>query len=202
MTLVGFVKLFQKVKDYLKKLGVKAEEPKIIEEPTLLIKKLVLVPNPKYQGDKLWGKRPISFITKIIVHQELGEGNTVAVHNYHISDNSHLKKGGAPKIAYHYTIEKDGTVYNVNDLTDVVWHCGKQNIISIGIMLCGDFTGPSHIGKSEPTKAQTRSLKQLLEYLITELRLNKKAIYGHNDFGKDNCPGIVITNVIKEFKSA
>ena len=160
------------------------------------IETLELTPNPKYQ-DKLWGYRPLKLIDKIIVHQELSEGDTLSVHNYHISNNCHIKAGGCPKIAYHYTIEKDGTTYKVNDLTDVTWHCFGKNLNSIGIMLCGDFSGPTHVGKSKPTKEQLDSLEKLINYIRVRLNLNLPA-YGHCDFGKENCPGNDVMKYMKK----
>jgi len=165
------------------------------------INEIELTVNPKYSGQThIWGQRDLSRIKKIINHQQLAEGTTVATNNYHISEDSHLKKGGAPKIAYHYTIEKDGTVYKVNDHTDVVWHCAGQNTTSIGIMLCGDFTGPGHVGKSEPTKAQLGSLRGLLNHLTKELTLPRTSVYGHCDFGKPACPGNIVMDLIKEYR--
>jgi N-acetylmuramoyl-L-alanine amidase len=174
----------------------------VIEETVepLVIKHLTLAPNPRYQG-KLWGFRPESMIDKVIAHQELGEGTTVQVHNYHISKESHVKPGtGAPKICYHYTIEKDGTVYLVNDITDVVWHCKGQNLHAVGIMLCGDFDGEDHVGKSKPTPEQLASLSQLFDHLVGLLNITKREIYGHMDFGKPACPGYDVMKFIHKYK--
>lgn len=162
--------------------------------------RLDLSPNPRYSGStSLWGKRTESIIDKIIVHQALGEIDTIGVHNYHISEKSHLKKGGAPKIAYHFSIEKSGKTYLVNDLTDVVWHCKGQNLRSIGILVCGDFDGPNHVGKSSPTEEQLKSLKGLLDRLTSELSIPKKEVYGHCDFGKPACPGWDIHKFILKY---
>ena len=129
---------------FKRKQPIVTPPPPIVEMEELIVEKLALVPNPRYQG-KLWGYRPVSMIDKIIVHQELGEGNTLAVHNYHISPENHVKPGkGAPKIMYHWTIEKDGWVYQVNDVVDVVWHTKGQNLSGLGIMLVGDFDGEDH----------------------------------------------------------
>ncbi len=169
----------------------------------MTIKEIDLKPNPNYIGKKLWGKRLKSMINKIIVHQELGEANTIAVHNYHISKESHLKLGtGAPRIAYHFTIEKDGTIYRVNDETDIVWHTAGQNMSGIGVMLVGDFSGKGHVGKSEPTDEQLESLEWLLDKLSTDLKVSKSEIYGHEDFGKPACPGYKVMEFIKEYRSA
>lgn len=164
------------------------------------ITKLKLDPNPR---NPKWGKRLTSSITKIIVHQELGEGDTMAVYRYHISPTSHIKPGvGAPSIAYHYTIEKDGTIYDVNDDTSVTWHTAGQNMRSLGIMLVGDFTGPGHIGKREPTAEQMDSLTKLLDFLCEQYSVPRAAVYGHKDFGKQACPGDTVMKAISAYKLA
>lgn len=179
------------------KYKVRQMEP--IKDPLEIIK-LDLTPNPRYIG-KLWGYRPLSRIKKIIVHQALSEAATQAIHNYHISKESHLKLGhGAPKIAYHYTIEKDGKVYLVNDLTDIVWHAGNENVSSIGVLLCGDFGGVGHVGKSDPSNEQITSLGKLLDKLTSEFNIPKKDVYGHCDFGKPACPGFIVMDFIKKYR--
>lgn len=178
-------------------------EPEVIpEEPVVEefeIKTLTLKPNPKYE-DPYWGQRLMEMIEKIVIHQALCDANTLAIHNYHISEDSHLKKGGAPKIAYHYTIEKDGSVYLVNNLTDIVWHCKGQNTVSIGILLCGNFSGKDHVGKSKPTNEQLASLCQLLDRLTVELDIPRKSVFGHFDFGKPACPGYEVEDFIYKYR--
>lgn len=162
--------------------------------------KLDLPPNPRWTG-KLWKQRLISSIKKIIVHQALGELDTLGVHNYHISPESHLNPGiGAPRISYHYTIEKDGRVFVVNEMTDVLWHCKGQNTSSIGILMLGDFTGPGHVGKSEPTEAQLTSLDQLLDMLRDKYKLTIASVFGHCDFGKPACPGDKVNAHIQKYR--
>lgn len=175
--------------------------PPVVEPVKKLdITKLTLAPNPRYASGKLWGFRPESMIEKIIVHQAMSEADTIAIHNYHISETSHIKRGGAPKICYHYTIEKDGKVYLVNDHTDIVWHCKGQNLISLGVLLLGDFEGPDHVGRSKPTEEQLASLSQLLDLLTSELNIAVKDIYGHLDFGKPACPGFEVMKHLHKYK--
>jgi len=47
------------------------------------------------------------------------------------------------------------------------------------------------------------SLEKLLNHLIAEEQLNItiQDIYGHKDFGKENCPGIAITRFLDEYKN-
>ena len=190
--IIWFVGLFNKIRGIFEILFKK-------DNCSIMIVELDLPKNPNYNGT--WGQRPISFIDKIVIHQALSEADTVRIHNYHTSENCHLRTGGAPKIAYHYTIEKCGTIYKVNELTDVVWHCYGQNMHSVGILVIGDFDGPVHIGKSCPTEKQLKSLNDLLRFLQKELSIEDKYIYGHYDFGKQNCPGNEMERFIKRYKS-
>lgn len=162
------------------------------------ITKLKLLRNPR--GSE-WGKRSIDLIKKIIVHQSLADWTTQRTHEYHISPESHLKPGtGAPAIAYHYTIEKDGTIYQVNNLNEITWHCAGENIQSIGIVVLGDFAWKENVNGKAPSKEQLKSLRFLLKFLTEKLKISKTEIYGHQDFGKESCPGFVLYDFIQDYK--
>jgi len=189
MNIWVFFEIFNRLNKRLRKLMSKNE----IEIQTLKLER-----NPRNPN---WGQRDISLINKIIVHQELGEGTTEQVHAYHISKESHLKPGvGAPAIAYHFTIEKDGTIYKVNDLTDVTWHCAGENLQSIGIMAVGDFACKDNINGKAPTQEQLKSLRLLLNYLTDKYMILKANVYGHKDFGKESCPGFVLYDFVQDYK--
>ena len=160
-----------------------------------------------------WGKRSLSSINEIIVHQSLSTGSLESVNNYHItpSVNNHISPYGAPHICYHFAIDKEAKIYRCNPLSSIVWHCRKQNTFSIGILVLGDFSGPSYIGKENPSEKQLESLGALLDAIIgntdaiagnkaTEVSLNKDNIFGHNSFGKENCPGTIISEFIESYK--
>lgn len=132
----------------------------------------------------------------------MSDYTTIGIHNYHISKDSHLKVGGAPRIAYHYTIEKDGTVYLVNDHESVVWHTKGENLHGLGILVLGNFDGHDYVSKSGaiPTTEQQASLEQLLNGLTKDLNLSKSEVYGHSKFGKPACPGFHLDNFINNYK--
>ena len=135
-------------------------------------------------------QRDIATIDKVILHQELGNGDARAVNEYHRRSDPRGPAYGRdwPRIAYHYVVEADGTIELVNDLADVTWHCAGQNNRSIGIMLVGDFAGPGHPG-GEPTDEQERAFFALAEHLMETLGLGPEAFAGHCAFGKAACPG-------------
>ena len=135
-------------------------------------------------------QRDVTTIDKVILHQELGNGDAAAVNEYH---RRYDQRGPAygrnwPRIAYHFVIEKDGSVEQVNALNDVTWHCAGQNTHSIGIMLVGNFAGPGHEG-GEPTLEQEEAFFALGEHLEEMLNLPLTAFFGHCEFGKLGCPG-------------
>ena len=146
--------------------------------------------------------RDLSSIDKVILHQELGNGNAAAVNEYHRRYDPRGPAYGRnwPRIAYHYVVESDGTIEQVNALTDVTWHCAGQNTRSIGIMLVGNFAGPGHSG-DEPTPAQERSFFVLAEHLMATLGLGPDAFYSHAEFGKLACPGYAAHGWIKKLRS-
>ena len=196
MNFFALVELMRKLNGLLRKLNGDIMKARKFEP-----ERLELEFNPRYTGLPKWGRRTLRMIQKIVVHQEMGNGTTKAVHNYHISEDSHLKLGmGAPKIAYHFTIEKSGKIYQVNDYEDIVWHCAGQNMESIGIMLVGDFDGDGHEGTTSPTIQQLTSLGDLLDFLIDKFDLPKYAVFGHCDFGKKACPGYKVVEYMKEYK--
>jgi len=143
-------------------------------------------------------QRDISSIDKVILHQELGDGDAVAVNEYHRQYDPRGPAYGRnwPRIAYHFVLEKSGTVEQVNALTDVTWHCAGQNTHSIGIMLVGDFSGPGHDG-GEPTPEQKRAFFALAKHLMAAMGLPASAFFGHCDFGKLACPGYTAYSWLK-----
>jgi N-acetyl-anhydromuramyl-L-alanine amidase AmpD len=161
--------------------------------------------------NRRWSTRSLTDIDSIIIHQSASTGSLKNVNAYHItpSPNNHISHAGAPHICYHYVIDRNGIVYNVNSLTSVVWHCKGQNSNSIGILVLGNFSGPSYNGSQEPTAEQVNSLKKLiLAYTNNEneehtkgLVINKSKVFGHKDFGKENCPGNVLYSFLQDYKS-
>ena len=146
-------------------------------------------------------QRDLASIGKVILHQELGNGDAAAVNEYHRRFDPRGPAYGRdwPRISYHYVVEADGTVEQVNDLSDVTWHCTGQNTRSIGIMLVGDFAGPGHPG-GEPTEVQEQAFFVLAEYLMETLGLGPNGFYGHAAFGKPACPGYTASGWIDKLR--
>ena len=68
-----------------------------------------------------WATRELTAINKIIIHQELGEGDIEAVNRYHIRPN-HISSRGCPHFCYHYGIEKYGEIIQANEMGQITWH--------------------------------------------------------------------------------
>jgi hypothetical protein len=172
-------------------------------------------PNPK----RVWKFRKSGIITTIVVHQAACKGATTrGIAKYHTSPTedrnndgridaweiNHLSPKGAPAICYHYTIERSGIIYKCNYHWDIVWHAGVGSInkSSIGICILGDFSGPTYTGKQKPTKAQLKSLVELIDHLMVSniWDIQNKNIVGHCDVkkSKQSCPGTIIMNTIKD----
>ena len=144
-----------------------------------------------------WAKRELTSIRKIIIHQELGEGNIEAVNRYHILPN-HMSPRGCPHFCYHYGIEKTGEIVQTNELSQITWHTTGQNDTGIGIMLAGNFAGLGHdTGTSDPNPEQLNSLKELCDYLINAFGLSNQDLYGHYHYGKPACPGYIVQSWIE-----
>jgi N-acetyl-anhydromuramyl-L-alanine amidase AmpD len=159
---------------------------------------------PTHPG-QVWGKRKLSQVQKIIIHQELGESSIEEVNHYHITpaENNHISKAGCPHFCYHFGIRKNGEVVLANEYTDITWHCSGQNTTSIGIMVQGNFAGPGHdLGNSEPTPKQIESLGELTDYLLKTFKLKEQDVWGHYHFGKRACPGYVLQDWIEKKRNA
>ncbi|TDO00043.1 N-acetylmuramoyl-L-alanine amidase [Sunxiuqinia elliptica] len=154
-----------------------------------------LIKELPWHSSRVWKKRDLRQINKIIIHQELGESSIENVNTYHISvsPQNHITPKGCPHLCYHYAIRKDGEIIQANELSDIVWHCKGQNTSGIGIMLQGNFSGPGYdMGTSEPTLEQIKSTNELVDFLLESLQLSSSDVFGHYHFGKPACPGFVM----------
>ncbi len=158
-----------------------------------------------WHPNRIWGKRQLSQIKKIIIHQELGESSIEQVNDYHITPGpyNHISEKGCPHFCYHYGIRKNGEIVQANELSDVVWHCTGQNMESIGIMLQGNFAGPGHeTGTSSPTPEQMQSIAELIDHLQKTINLSNHDVWGHYHFGKPACPGHILQDWIEQKRTA
>jgi N-acetyl-anhydromuramyl-L-alanine amidase AmpD len=160
-----------------------------------------LIKELPWHAERVWMKRELTQIDKIIIHQELGESSVENVNTYHISvgPKNHITPQGCPHICYHYGIRKNGEIVQANELSDITWHCKGQNQNSVGIMLQGNFSGPGYdMGSSEPTPEQIHSTEELVDSLLVSLNLKNTDVFGHYQFGKPACPGYVMQDWVEK----
>jgi len=166
--------------------------------------------NEKYPEGRKWSKRTVSNIDSIIVHQAASTGTIEAINKYHITpthdrdhdgtiaawERNHISPDGCPHICYHFVIGKSGRLYQANKVSDLVWHTKGKNSTAIGVLVLGDFAGPSYKGKEVPTPPQLRSLKRLLDLLTNRYSISKLNVKGHCEAQdqKPDCPGNIIMN--------
>ena len=153
--------------------------------------------------ERTWSKRDRYGVNKIIVHQSLSDSTTNGVNNYHINPN-HISPRGLPHIAYHYSIEKDGTIFWCNLIEEALAHTKGQNFSGVGVMLNGNFSGTGYQGKQDPTDEQLAALEFLLDYLVdfelADIGLSTDDVFGHSAFGKPACPGFIIDERLEEYR--
>jgi N-acetyl-anhydromuramyl-L-alanine amidase AmpD len=164
---------------------------------------------------KRWGQRNLSLIKNIVIHQSMSyykqysTKDIEGVNNYHItpSNDNHISKTGCPHICYTFVIDDDGKTYQCNEYKHITWHCKGHNIDSLGILILGDFDGPSYNGKYEkPTQEQMESLYLLLNYMIDQKfyrQIDKKHIFGHTELqaNKENCPGNYLMKFVDQYRT-
>ena len=183
---------------FSKKTAVQAPKPKK-EEPLTVINSVNELP---WHTSRTWSKRPLSKINKIVVHQSLTTGSLKGINSYHIKPgkDNHISPKGAPHICYHYAIDQKGEVHQCNNLSNLVWHTKGQNTSGIGIVVLGNFDGPTYKGTNKPTALQIKNTNRLIDFLLkkSDINIESSEIYGHADFGKENCPGNkVYTDVVE-----
>lgn len=155
-----------------------------------------------------WGLRDPAKLQGLVLHQSLSDGSIESVARYHAGSNSHLKKGGAPSIAYALGIDDGGRVCLLNDLEARPWsqgykdRPGDENAQFLSLMFTGYFRGPGvdNAGAGEPTFAQLRSLMGLWEVLKPIWGWQNDCLWGHYHFGKPACPGTTFQAVIEAIR--
>ena len=131
----------------------------------------------KKHPSKKYSKRGLGQIDNLVVHHSAtASGTPQAYANYHVDHN------GWPGIGYHFVIQKDGSIFQTNDLETVSYHVSNHNTRSIGICLTGDYD------TQQPPQVQLDQCGFLIAALRNKL-LQALEISGHRDFSTKSCPG-------------
>jgi putative peptidoglycan binding protein/N-acetylmuramoyl-L-alanine amidase-like protein len=96
---------------------------------------------PNGPGD--WSRRIAKKIVAKLGHYTGGPGSFLGDARFH-TGSSYLTAGGAPALAYHIGVDKDGTLMIFNGWDEITWHCdGGHNGDTLGIVFRGGSEGPS-----------------------------------------------------------
>lgn len=144
---------------------------------------------------KRYSTRPLPGITHIIVHHSASTHHTAEdFARWHVEDN------GWSGIAYHFVIEKDGTIIICNPIDSIGAHATPYNEVSIGICLSGNFE------LEDPTPQQLEALNWLVEDVRNRIKqLNGGwilTVKGHKDVrvNPTACPGKSLYQYIQRFR--
>jgi len=139
---------------------------------------------------------PREAVQYLIVHQTATprlETTFEGIKRYHVSL-------GWGNIAYHYFIDKDGRVRKGRNERSSGKHtqADSMNFKSLGVCVAGNFN------EEEPTKAQLKSLKQVLNSLSTKYGLPRESVIGHREVthAATQCPGDNLLEWIVRYREA
>jgi hypothetical protein len=146
--------------------------PKLIDYRNKLIK----------HSWKKYKEYGVNVKTHIAIHHSLTKtGSAESYAGYHVNEH------GWPAIAYHFVIEKDGTIKWCHNLGILSYHVGDSNMFTVGICLTGDFR------YQQPTKEQYESLYKLVIALMDDLHIPVENVWGHQEYKKylwKQCPAL------------
>ena len=124
-----------------------------------------------------YAKRELEQINNVVIHHSATKSGTPQSYaRYHVDTH------GWPGIGYHYVIQKDGTIYQTNELDTISFHVSGHNTRSIGICLTG------HYDQQAVPEIQLQQCGKLIASLRSMLP-KEIEISGHRDFSTKSCPG-------------
>lgn len=176
----------------------------------------------RQHSSKRFPQRPLSNICAVSIHHAAATSSLPGIAAYHSSPGSHICNGGCPGICYHFAIDYDGSICQLNDLTSVVYSSGVKknyripsqadcfdkkgkyfNRYSISVLVRGSFDAPGFKGGQEPTPEQMAALNVFVHWATQEAKFadgNPIALHnvlGHCHVNKNGCPGFIIQEWIE-----
>ena len=133
-----------------------------------------------------WKQRELSSIKRIVIHHTATRTTAPpeVIAKFHVAQ-------GKPGIAYHYQIQGDGTIYQTERLTDVLWQVANSplnnsvNADSVALALAGFFIPERD---NEPSNEQRLEAARLIAWLMQELKLDAEpeaVVFGRNELGEN-----------------
>jgi N-acetyl-anhydromuramyl-L-alanine amidase AmpD len=153
---------------------------KIIDKTTSLMR----------SSTQSYNTRALSRINQIFVHHSASIGQRAEDYARY-----HVRSRGWAGIGYHFVIEVNGDIIGCNALNRISYGVANHNTRGVHICLSGDFT------KQEPTKAQLKSLNNLIKHLRKQLP-QYLPVAGHKEFGQTSCPGPNVEKHLYKFNAA
>lgn len=144
--------------------------------------------------------KPADGFDRITVHHSGGSVNESAKDADVIADIEGISAGhltrGYGDIAYHFVIDRRGTIWEARSLAYEGAHVSGQNDKNIGIMLLGNYEEQTVSDK------QKDALQGLLASLRKKFQIKQHRLFGHRDLGKSLCPGKNLYKYVVELKGA
>lgn len=147
----------------------------------------------QYRPGGPWLKRNVDGIRRIVIHHSAYPQNNQSnddrlrtMMGWHVNTNKW------PGLSYHFAILRDGTIYKLNDESDLTW-TDSHNQTSLAILVDGYFHPPKN---EQPSTEQLASLEYLVARLRRELPQIQEVV-GHRDISRifdqpswySSCPG-------------
>jgi N-acetyl-anhydromuramyl-L-alanine amidase AmpD len=124
-----------------------------------------------------YDQRNLNDIEQIVIHHSAqSNGDPFQYAAYHV------KTHGWAGIGYHYVIQKDGLIFQTQQLETVSYHARNCNENSIGICLTGNYN------VEQVPIEQLEALYGLIDEIKRTLRRNL-LILPHHDCTSTDCPG-------------
>jgi N-acetylmuramoyl-L-alanine amidase len=149
-----------------------------------------------------WWQRNVGEINYIVVHHSASKMRDDEEAMLQDHANYHINNNGWQGLSYHYIIGKSGTIYQINDLTDITWTDGL-NRESLAICLDGYF----HPDVNEkPTDAQIKAMEELLDELVTnhpEFPAGQSNVVAHRDHSAEAtaCCGDILYPLVTNYRN-
>ena len=154
-----------------------------------------------------WRKRQLDDLHGMVWHQTLSSSSAQAVASYHVGPN-HISSAGLPAISYTFFIEPTGNALLCNPIEDITYsqgdrtQPGDENRRYIAVCFGGNFGAPGYIGSDHVTAEQMHTGLKLWLACCRVFGWSGRQLYGHYHFGKPQCPGIDLSNLIESIQDA
>ncbi len=164
--------------------GLVPSGPPPVTKPAMIYKADRLTRHPTLRYDR----RNLNQITHIAIHHTAirPDVGPERIAELHVMEDQSRYKDPWPGIGYHFFIHDSGVIDQCNDLETVSYQVYQANGYSLGIVMGGSF-----MNGVVPTDAQLQSLSHLTAWLMQELNVPLRNIWGHREFPNNAtvCPG-------------